>query len=90
MSPVPICDRFVEHSVISFLKTVSDKTVIVFSLSVLQRVETLVAPSDGAPLVSLAFPTPDVTPTVLDIKEYYRELAENLQVREVGGGLILF
>ncbi|XP_034759543.2 alpha-internexin-like [Acipenser ruthenus] len=44
-----------------------------------QRVETLVAPSDGAPLVSLAFPTPDVIPTVLDIKEYYRELAENLQ-----------
>ncbi|MGH0156120.1 UNVERIFIED_CONTAM: hypothetical protein FKN15_030839 [Acipenser sinensis] len=45
-----------------------------------QRVETLVAPSDGAPLVSLEFPTPDVTPTVLDIKEYYRELAENLQL----------
>ncbi|KAK1167473.1 alpha-internexin-like [Acipenser oxyrinchus oxyrinchus] len=42
-------------------------------------VETLVAPSDGAPLVSLAFPTPDMTPTVLNIKEYYRELAENLQ-----------
>ncbi|XP_041095676.1 alpha-internexin-like [Polyodon spathula] len=44
-----------------------------------QRLETLVAPSDGAPLVSLVFSTPDVTPTVLDIKEYYRELAEKLQ-----------
>ncbi|XP_041111846.1 alpha-internexin-like [Polyodon spathula] len=44
-----------------------------------QRVEILVAPSDSAPLVSLVFSTPDVTPTVLDIKEYYRELAEKLQ-----------
>ncbi|KAG7465077.1 hypothetical protein MATL_G00172260 [Megalops atlanticus] len=42
-------------------------------------VETLVEPGDGVPMVTLKFPTPDVTPAILDIKEYYYQLAETLK-----------
>ncbi|XP_066571165.1 type III intermediate filament [Amia ocellicauda] len=44
-----------------------------------QRIETLGAPGDGVPVVSLEFPCPDVSPTILDIKAYYSQLAQSLQ-----------
>ncbi|KAJ8398011.1 hypothetical protein AAFF_G00433580 [Aldrovandia affinis] len=43
------------------------------------RVEVLVEPRDEVAVVTVEFPTPDVSPAILDIKEYYCELAESLQ-----------
>ncbi|KAJ8281695.1 hypothetical protein COCON_G00042140 [Conger conger] len=42
-------------------------------------IETLVEPSDGVATVTVEFPTPDVTPIISDIKEYYCQLTESLQ-----------
>ncbi|XP_031443428.2 peripherin [Clupea harengus] len=48
-----------------------------------ERVESLTEPADGVPgedaLVSLEFPGFDITPAIMDIKEYYSQLAESLQ-----------
>ncbi|XDV37269.1 hypothetical protein PO909_006898 [Leuciscus waleckii] len=35
---------------------------------------------EGSPAVSMQFPTFDITPAIMDIKEYYSELAESLTV----------
>ncbi|XP_036424912.1 type III intermediate filament [Colossoma macropomum] len=46
------------------------------------RVESLSEPETGdkgAPTVALQFPSIDITPAVMDIKEYYCQLAESLQ-----------
>ncbi|XP_061089474.1 type III intermediate filament [Conger conger] len=42
-------------------------------------IESLVEPSDGVATVTVEFPTPDVTPIISDIKEYYCQLTESLQ-----------
>ncbi|KAL2077382.1 hypothetical protein ACEWY4_026886 [Coilia grayii] len=48
-----------------------------------ERFETLTGPAPGASggdaLVSLDFPAFDITDTIIDIKEYYSQLAESLQ-----------
>lgn len=36
-------------------------------------------PDEGSPTVSLQFPSFDITPAIMDIKEYYGTLAENLK-----------
>ncbi|KAI4892881.1 hypothetical protein NFI96_012630, partial [Prochilodus magdalenae] len=46
------------------------------------RVESLSEPETGdkgAPTVALQFPSIDITPAIVDIKEYYCQLAESLQ-----------
>ncbi|XP_066506123.1 keratin, type II cytoskeletal 7 [Hoplias malabaricus] len=46
------------------------------------RVESLSEPETGdkeAPGVALQFPSIDITPAIMDIKEYYHQLAESLQ-----------
>ncbi|XP_051944887.1 non-neuronal cytoplasmic intermediate filament protein-like [Xyrauchen texanus] len=46
------------------------------------RVENLCEPrplDEGSPIVSLQFPSIDITPAIMDIKEYYSELAESLK-----------
>ncbi|XP_067313633.1 desmin [Pseudorasbora parva] len=46
------------------------------------RLEKLCEPrplDEGSPTVSLQFPTFDITPTIMDIKEYYSELAESFK-----------
>lgn len=48
-----------------------------------QRVENLREPrplDESYPTVSLQFPAVDITPAILDIKEYYSELANSLKV----------
>ncbi|XP_064185346.1 type III intermediate filament [Anguilla rostrata] len=42
-------------------------------------IESLVEPADGVATVTVEFPTPDVTPAILGIKEYYCQLEESLQ-----------
>ncbi|KAG5263563.1 hypothetical protein AALO_G00266170 [Alosa alosa] len=48
-----------------------------------ERLEILTEPAKGAPgedaVVSLEFPDLDITPAIMDIKEYYSQLAESLQ-----------
>lgn len=48
----------------------------------LQAVERLMGPAEGTAGATAAFPLggPDITPA-LDVKEYYCQLAESLQVR---------
>uniref|UniRef100_A0A3B4CSB6 IF rod domain-containing protein n=2 Tax=Pygocentrus nattereri TaxID=42514 RepID=A0A3B4CSB6_PYGNA len=46
------------------------------------RIETLSEPQTGdkgAPTVALQFPSIDITPAIMDIKEYYCQLADSLQ-----------
>ncbi|XP_051513835.1 vimentin-like [Myxocyprinus asiaticus] len=46
------------------------------------RVENMREPrplDEGSPIVSLQFPSIDITPAIMDIKEYYSELAESLK-----------
>lgn len=48
-----------------------------------QRLEKLCEPrplDESSPTVSLQYPTFDITPAIMDIKEYYSELAESLKV----------
>ncbi|KAG7484266.1 hypothetical protein MATL_G00047220 [Megalops atlanticus] len=45
------------------------------------RVETVAKPAPVVSLVSLEFPSPDVTPAILDLKEYFRQLAASLQAK---------
>ncbi|XP_035288844.1 desmin-like [Anguilla anguilla] len=43
------------------------------------RVEKISEPAAAVPMVTLEFSSPDVTPAILDIKEYFSQLAESLQ-----------
>lgn len=47
-----------------------------------QAVEDLLEPADGTTgaVAAIKFGSPDITPA-LDVKEYYCQLAENLQVQ---------
>lgn len=48
-----------------------------------QRLENLCeprTPDEGSPTVSLKFPSFDITPAIMDIKEYYGTLVESLKV----------
>ncbi|XP_036379690.1 vimentin-like [Megalops cyprinoides] len=45
------------------------------------RVETVAEPAPVVSLVSLEFPSPDVTPAIHDLKDYFRQLAASLQAK---------
>ncbi|KAJ8351202.1 hypothetical protein SKAU_G00226780 [Synaphobranchus kaupii] len=57
----------------------ADRHVFISDSGAKGTIESLVEPSDGVATVTVEFPTPDVTPTILGIKEYYCQLEESLQ-----------
>ncbi|KAJ8348752.1 hypothetical protein SKAU_G00273410 [Synaphobranchus kaupii] len=59
-----------------------EEQLVMMRLEHESRVENVAEPAAVIPVVTLEFSSPDVSPAILDIKEYFWQLAESLQCEE--------